>query len=330
MKAAGGEERLPSGGVVIRPSGHNRSVVLLEAEPTRVRPARHAAAPVWDDAGGELLWVDTVGQVRWGQVAADGGVRDLAVRPVGRHVGAVARTLSAGWLVAADSGFLELTPDGQVTGLLDVAGEEGTVVRMRSGACDRAGRFFAGTGGPDGATGAGVLYRTDLDGTVIAALTGLADATGIAWSPDDDALYLADSGAGTVTAFDYDADLGTLGSPRALVELPGGGSGSPHGLAVDRAGHLWIPLWGTGEVRRYSSAGTLEEVVRVRATQVTGCAFAGPALDVLVVSTAADGLSASEQASQPDAGRLFTIRVPDVLGRPASPYRGPLRGLTRV
>jgi sugar lactone lactonase YvrE len=330
VKAAGGEERLPSGGVVIRPSGHNRSVVLLEAEPTRVRPARHAAAPVWDDAAGELLWVDTVGQVRWGRVAPDGGVSDLAVRPVGRPVGAVARTPTAGWLVAAGGGFLELTPDGRVTGLLDVAGEEGTAIRMRSGACDRSGRFFAGTGGPDGETGAGALYRTDLDGTVIAALTGLADATGIAWSPGDDVLYLADSGAGTVTAFEYDVDLGTLGSPRVLVELAGGGAGSPHGLAVDRAGHLWIALWGGGEVRRYSAAGTLEEVVVVRATQVTGCTFAGPALDVLVVSTATDGLSASEQAAQPDAGRLFTTRVPDVVGRPAFPYRGPLRGLTRV
>jgi sugar lactone lactonase YvrE len=166
--------------------------------------------------------------------------------------------------------------------------------------------------------------------TVIAALTGLTVATGIAWSPDDDVLYLADSGAGTVTAFDYDVDLGMLGPPRVLLEFGDSGSGTPQGLAVDRAGHLWMALWGTGEVRRYSAAGTLEAVVRVRATRATGCAFAGPALDVLVVSTAADGLSVREQATQPDAGRLFTTRVPDVLGRPAFPYRGPVRGLTRV
>jgi sugar lactone lactonase YvrE len=257
-------------------------------------------------------------------------VSDLAVRPVGEPVGAVVRTLASGWLLAAGSGFRGLAPDGQVSVLLDLAEEAGTQAPMRSGACDRAGRFFAGTGGVQDGPGAGALYRVDLDGTVIAALTGLRVAAGIAWSPDDDVLYLADSGAGTVTAFDYDVDLGTLDRPRVLVAFGDSGSGTPHGLAVDRAGHLWVALWGAGEVHRYSAAGTLEAVVRVGATRATGCAFAGPLLDVLVVSTAADGLSEREQAAQPDAGRLFTTLVPDVLGRPAFLYRGPLRGLTRV
>jgi sugar lactone lactonase YvrE len=328
LKAAAADERSARPGVAIRRPGHKSSVVPLEAQPTRVRPARYAAAPVWDDAAGELLWVDSVGQVRWGRVAPDGGVSDLAVRPVGHPVGAVARTLSTGWLLAAGSGFHGLTPDGRVAALLDLTGGAGTRPLMRSGACDRAGRFFAGTGGSGEEPGAGALYRVDVDGTVLAARTGLSAPTGIDWSPDDGVLYLTDSGAGSVTAFDYDVDLGTLGTPRVLLEFDGGDSGTPHGLAVDRAGHLWIALWGTGEVRRYSAGGALEEVVRVGATQVTGCAFAGPLFDVLVVSTAAEGLSASEQATQPDAGRLFTLRVADVVGRPAFPYRGPLRGLT--
>jgi sugar lactone lactonase YvrE len=299
------------------------------ADPAPVRPARHAAGPVWDDAAAELLWADTAGQVRWGRVDPAGGVSDLAVRPVGEPVGAVTRALPTGWLLAAGSGFRGLTPDGDVAVLLDVT-EKATTEAPRSGACDRAGRFFAGTGGSLETPGAGSLYRVDLDGTVVAALTGLVVAGGIAWSPDDDVLYLADSGAGTVTAFDYDVDVGTLGRPRVLLEFGGSETGAPHGLAVDRAGHLWVALWGAGEVRQYSPAGTLETVVRVRATRVTGCAFAGPGLDVLVMSTAAEGLSVREQAIQPDAGRLFTTRVPDVRGRAAFPYRGPLRGLTRV
>jgi sugar lactone lactonase YvrE len=298
------------------------------AEPAPVRPARHAAGPVWDDVAGELLWVDTPGQVRWGRVDPAGSVSDLAVRPVGAPVGGVARTLTPDWLLAAGGGLCGLTPDGEVTVLLDLTEEAGT--RMRSGACDRAGRFFAGAGGRNEEPGAGSLYRVDLDGTVVAVLTGLAGATGIAWSPDDAVLYLSDSGAGAVTAYDYDVDLGTLDRPRVLLEVGGSGAGAPHGLAVDRAGHLWIALWGTGEVRRYSSAGMFEAVTRVHATRVTGCAFAGPSLDLLVVTTAADGLSATERAAQPDAGRLFTTRVPDVLGRPAFPYRGPMGGLTRV
>ena len=82
---------------------------VLEATPARVRPARRGVGPVWDDGARELLWVDTAGQVRWGRVDAAGGVRDVAVRPVGEPVAAVALTMSSGWLVAAGSGFRALT-----------------------------------------------------------------------------------------------------------------------------------------------------------------------------------------------------------------------------
>jgi sugar lactone lactonase YvrE len=306
-------------------------VVHLDAQPTSVRPARHGEGPVWDDGNGELLWVDiAAGEVRWGRVDPSGGVRDLAMRPVGEPVGAVRPTTRPGWLVAAGGGFRHLSPDGLVSVLLDLAGEGGGRTRMNDAACDRAGRFFAGTMGLHEEPGAGSLYRVDLDGTVSTVLTDLTVSNGIAWSPDDDVLYLADSGTRTVTAFDYDLDLGTLHRPRVLLEFADDEPGTPDGLTVDRQGHLWIALWGGGQVRRYSSGGVLEDVVRVPVTQTSSCAFAGPALDLLIVSTSAEGLSVEERAAQPDAGRLFTARVPDVLGRAAFPYRGPLRGLTQI
>src|SRR5512133_4055965 len=116
--------------------------------------------------------------------------------------------------------------------------------------------------------------------------------------------------------------------PRVLLDFPMDEPAIPSGLTVDRAGHLWVSLTGGGQVRRYSSAGRPEEVVRVPVTQPTGCTFVGPALDVLVVTTAVEGLSDVDRVVQPDAGRLFTAHVPDVVGRGTFRYRGPLRGLT--
>jgi sugar lactone lactonase YvrE len=133
-----------------------------------------------------------------------------------------------------------------------------------------------------------------------------------------------------VVSFDYDVDLGARGASREVLDVAGEADVMLRGLAVDRAGHLWVALWGAGEVRRYSTMGVLEDVVPLRATRTTGCAFAGPVLDVLVISTSAEGLSPADQAAQPDAGKLFTTRVPDVVGRPAFRYRGPLRRLTRA
>lgn len=88
---------------------------------------------------------------------------------------------------------------------------------MRGGACDRAGRFSAGVTGlrEHEEVGPGALYRVDFDGVVSTAATGLIEPVGIAWSPDDVVLDLADSGARTVTAHDCDVDLGTLERPRA-------------------------------------------------------------------------------------------------------------------
>ncbi|SFL13925.1 SMP-30/gluconolactonase/LRE family protein [Geodermatophilus ruber] len=303
----------------------------LDAQPAPVRPSRRGEGPVWDDGNGELLWVDSAaGQVRWARVDPAGAVGDQAMRPVGEPVAAVTPTTGPGWLLATSGGFRYLAPDGQVTFLLDLSGEGAGRTRMTDGACDRAGRFFAGTTGLQGEPGTGSLYRVDLDGLISVALTGLTASSGIAWSPQDDVLYLADSGARTVTAFDYDVDLGTLGEPRVLLEFADDEPGTPAGLAVDREGHLWIALEGAGEVRRYSTRRGLEEIVRVPVTGTCGCAFAGPLLDTLVVTTAAEGLSDDQRAQQPDAGRLFTARIPDVLGRASSPYRGPLRDLREV
>jgi sugar lactone lactonase YvrE len=306
-------------------------VALFEAEPTSVRPARHGEGPVWDDRNGELLWVDTAaGEVHWSRVDPSGKVSDQALRPVGEPAGAVTPTTTPGWLLAAGGGFRHLSPDGEVRLLLDLEGEGGGVTRMSDAACDRAGRFFAGSVGVHEQPGAGCLYRVDLDGVVSTVLIGLTAPHGIAWSPDDDVLYLADSGARTVTAYDYDVDLGTLGAPQVLHQFGDDEPGSPDGIAVDLAGHLWIALRGGGQVRQYSADMEPENVVRMWATQTCGCAFAGPALDILVVSTSVEGLSAKERGVQPDAGRLFTVRVPDVRGQAAFPYRGPVRNLTQV
>jgi sugar lactone lactonase YvrE len=302
-------------------------VVLPHAEPTAVRPAGRGEGPVWDDAAGELLWADAVRQeIRWARVEPDVGVRDAAVRQVGEPVSAASPTTGTDWLLAAGQGLRALSPDGRVGRLLDL--DAGT--RMGAGAADRAGRFFAGVMDAGEEPGSGALWRIDLDGVVSVAVTGLTAVTGIGWSPGADVVYLAEADAGTVTAFEYDTDLGTLGSAHVVVDVAEEAEVLLHGLAVDRAGHVWVPLWGAGEVRRYNTTGVLEDVVPVRATRTSGCAFAGRQLDVLVITTSAERLSAADQAVQPDAGRLFITRVPDVVGQPAFRYRGPLTGLTRA
>ena len=305
----------------------------LRATPAALSPADHGEGPTWDAATGELLWVDiSAGLVRRAAVAADGGLTEIAAHRGGDTVGAVVPAAAGGWLLAADGGFTHLADDGTARVLLDLAGEGGDPAgggtRMNDAACDRAGRFFAGTMAFDQRPGAGALYRLDLDGTVTTVLDGLTISNGIGWSPDDRIVYLADSGPGLVHAFDYDPGPGTFRAGRVLLEFAGD-DGVADGLTVDDEGCLWTALWGAGQVRRWSPDGDLLAVVEVPVAQTSSCAFAGPGRDLLVISTSAEGMDDAARATQPDAGRLFTAR-PGVTGPAAFPYRGPLDGLRQT
>ena len=309
----------------------------LQGTPAAPAPADHGEGPVWDADRQELLWVDiTAGRLRRATVSPDGELDEVDAHEVGGTVGVATPTADGGWLLGAGPGFTAVSADGEVSVLLELAGEGGpehpaegrpSGTRMNDGGCDRAGRFFAGTMAFDERPGAGALYRVDLDGTVSTVLDGLTVSNGLGWSPDDRTVYLSDSGAAVVWAFDYDLATGAFGQRRVVLDFSDHpDDGVADGLTVDDEGCLWTALWGGGQVRRYSPDGELLAVVDVPVSRTTSCAFAGPGRDLLVVSTSVHGLPDDERAGQPDAGRLFTAR-PGVTGPPAFPYRGPLTGL---
>jgi sugar lactone lactonase YvrE len=308
-------------------------VLRILASPAAPPPAHHGEGPTWDAGRGELLWVDiTAGLVRRAVVDPAGELRESAAPAKGGGtVGFVVPAAAGGWLLGADGGFTHLTEDGTAQVLIDLAGEGGTEesggTRMNDGGCDRAGRFFAGTMAFDERPGAGSLYRLDLDGTVTTVRDGLTISNGLAWSPDDRTVYLADSGPGLVWAFDYDLGSGAFSNQRVLLDFTAQ-DGVADGLTVDDEGCLWTALWGGGQVRRWSPEGELLAVVELPVPQVSSCAFAGPERDLLVISTSAQGLDEAARSAQPDAGRLFTAR-PGVRGAAAFPYRGRLSGLAQ-
>ncbi len=73
-------------------------------------------------------------------------------------------------------------------------------------------------------------------GELRAVITDLKLPNGIAFTPDESALYVGDSGAGTVDRWPVRAD-GTLGPREAFVRPR---HGVPDGIACDRAGNVWI------------------------------------------------------------------------------------------
>jgi sugar lactone lactonase YvrE len=272
----------------------------------------------WDARRDELLAVDIIdGRVYRLRVVASGELNLVREYWVPGTVGAVAPIdHDDGWMLAAGRGFVHLSPDGRLRPVRQVA-PYGS--RMNDGACDPQGRLWAGALAEDFRPGAGSLYRFERDGQVEVMLDRLTISNGIDWSPDGDVMYLADSGPGEVHAFAFDGESGTISDDRVLIKVDED-VGVPDGLTVDAAGDLWVAIYGGARVQQYSPEGVLRQELRVPAEQCTSCAFAGPGLNRLYVTTATEGWSDEQRRADPSAGIVYRFDL-SASGRPAAPFR---------
>ncbi len=299
--------------------------------------------PCWDVAGQVLWWVDIPPGTLHRFEPSTGTDRPLAV---GRPLGAVAVRRGGGLVLAVGDGFAVLEPEALLPAVppatppgglpeLPPAGPPGVRVhlvapveagdaatRMNDGACDRRGRFFAGTMAWERTAGAGSLYRLGPDGAVEQVLCGLTLSNGIDWSPDGRTMYLVDSGHHRVDRFDFDEEHGRLAGRAPLIQVAPV-EGMPDGLTVDAEGCLWVALYGRGVVRRFTAAGVALPAfdVAVPASKVTSCAFGDADLGGLYVTSATRGLTAEVRRLEPHAGAVFRAR-PEVTGRAPSAYAG--------
>jgi sugar lactone lactonase YvrE len=282
----------------------------LHWEVTAAPSAELGERPVWDASAGCLIWVDiNAGQLH----RLDPGGADQVIASAGVPVGAAAPRAAGGYLLAAADGFRLIGTDGSAGPVLRPVGMPPNV-RFNDGACDPAGRFWAGTAATDGQAGAGSLYRLDPDGSVTEVLRGVTESNGLGWNPAATVFYYTDSGEqqSRVRAFGFDLPTGTLGSEHDLIRFAPG-EGTADGLVVDADGCLWIAMWGGGCVRRYSADGELLGAYPVPVSRPTCPGFGGPDLGELFVTTAWEGLDSERRSAEPLAGRLLRAR-PGVRG----------------
>ena len=270
--------------------------------------------PVWDARSGRIVWVDILGRRVHLHDPTTGATESIAT-PL--DVGAIVPRRAGGFMAALQDGFWILGdgPARRVATVPEVRPE----IRFNDGKCDPAGRFWAGTMPYGGASPAGCLYRLDRDGSVARVLDGVTISNGLAWSGDGTTVYYIDTPTRRVDAFSYDAATGGIGDRRTVIEIPSG-AGEPDGMAIDVEDGLWVALWGGGALHRYVE-GRLDRVIALPVSQPTSCAFGGPDLRDLYVTSAWSGLTPAARRAEPLAGGLFRIR-PGVRGPAASAYDG--------
>ena len=272
--------------------------------------------PVWDATAGLLVWVDIEGKRIHEFDPATGTNREIEVP---QHPGAVVVRASGGYMVAATNGFAAVDRDGQFDLVVPVEADL-PQNRMNDGKCDPQGRFWAGTTRMTHDLPIGVLHRLDADLSLHPLVGELWVSNGLDWTSDDSRMYFIDSFAGSVDVFDYDAATGAIANRRPLIDVPESW-GTPDGMTLDAEGYLWVAFWGGSCVRRFDSKGRLEREITLPVTQVTSCAFGGPDLRDLYITSGARGLDAEALEREPHAGGLFRAR-PGVQGRPAFEFAG--------
>jgi sugar lactone lactonase YvrE len=272
--------------------------------------------PVWDEAEGCLWWVDILaGRVHRTDVSTGAD----ETHDVGQYVGAVVPRATGGLIAAVRDGFATFDPGSDALEIVADLQDESRTLRMNDGKVDPAGRFWAGMMAVDHRPGAGTLYRLDPDRTVTPTVRGTSISNGLDWSPDGSTMYYIDSTPRTVDRFAYDATTGAIRDRTTLIAIRDGVF--PDGMTVDAEGFLWVALWDGWGVERYAPDGRLDRRVEVPAQQASSCAFGGPDLDLLFITTAQEDFPPGGKPDQPHAGGLFVCR-PGVRGRPPFRFAG--------
>lgn len=276
----------------------------------------HGEGILWNPLDQKIWWTDIFGRKLWTYDPASG---ESETMDTPGRVCCFAPRRDGGLLLALAErlAFSETGHDAQPFWDFEADLPE---TRFNDGRTDRQGRFVAG--GMDEKTGAAIssVVRVDADGSVSTIIKNVTISKSICFSPNGETLYFTDTPTGKILAYPYDVSSGLVGDPRVLVDLSGQ-PGAPDGSSVDSQGGIWNAEWGGSRVVRYTPEGEVDVVVEVPVSNITCCAFGGPKLETLFITTSRIGLDETALADQPSAGGLYAVD-PGFTGLEDAPFAG--------
>lgn len=268
----------------------------------------------WWPERSSWCWVDILGHTIY--------MRDENGNQQSFHIGGYVTTLVpvAGrneLLVGLQDGIAFFSPERGLGKRIAVL-EEREQVRCNDGKCDPAGRLWIGTMQMPAEEGTGNLYSITGSAAPELKLAGVTISNGLVWN--NDKMYYNDTHTGTVQEFSYDAQSGAIAFKRVAVRIPPA-SGWPDGMAIDHAGMLWVAHWGGYGVYCWNpDTGELLGKVDVPAPHVSSCAFGGPEMNEMLITTAREHMTEAQIAEYPLSGSVFHVRLP-IKGLPANYFK---------
>jgi sugar lactone lactonase YvrE len=282
----------------------------MKPEPIGNYISKWGEGPLWHQD--RLLYVD----IEFYKVLSLDPVSGVeTVWDVGQRVGTVVPRASGGLVWAGERGIFTLDESTGVSTLIADPESEILTNRFNDGKCDSAGRLWAGTmdmRSPRSATGA--LYCLHGDHRIESKYGPVTVSNGLVWTRDGGTMYYIDTPRKSVIAFDFDLATGAITNERTAWDTSAQ-AGVPDGMTIDDQDRLWIAFCHGGKVVCWNPAsGQIEGEVTFPTIETTACAFGGPGLKQLFVTT---GMKSGE----PLSGRVFVCE-PGAAGVSAVAFAG--------
>lgn len=261
----------------------------------------------WDHDNQRLLWVDILGHKIY---VFDPKTECNSGYDLGQDIGTVVMTESGLWAFADQNGIGIFNPKTGQKMHGAKPEEHNDHIRFNDGKCDPRGTFWVGTMAYNCEPGAGKLYEFDGKGKVKQKINNTTISNGLVWNDDNTKFYFIDSLTYEIHAYDYDIGTGDIKNKQVIASIDEK-KGIPDGMAIDTENHLWVAIYNGGRVIRINpETGKTVFKVTIPAPKVTSCAFGGPDLDELYITTARDEMNNEQLAAFPYSGSLFKVKVP--------------------
>lgn len=284
------------------------------------QPSLLGESPFWHPSERLLYWVDIPGQKILRANAVTGAVQswDMPMEP-----GCIAPAAGGGLVVALRDGIYRAPTWGVGLRLLHRFEHDIATTRFNDGKADPLGRFWAGTMFEPRTAALAELFALDCrhgGAPEVQRMAGGATiANGLAWSPDCQTVYWADTTGHVIRAWDWDGERNVLSRERVFARFEtrpphwhsgiAGYGGRPDGAAVDSQGNYYCAMFEGRRLLKFAPDGRLLAEIATPVQCPTMPCFGGDDLKTLYITSASYNRPPPELARMPQSGCVFALRV---------------------
>jgi len=274
-------------------------------------------SPTYDDRRDALWFCDIVGRSVH-KVSLDSLKLDRWVFP--SEVCSLGLAESGRLVVALRDKVVLFDPDSGGSETIARVEAERPETRLNDGKVGPDGAFWVGSmdDRPEKAPIA-ALYRVEPGGKVERMIDGLTISNGLAFSPEGNSMFHADTRGPWIDRWRFDRTSGTL-SDRTRLAILDDSLGRPDGGATDSEGCYWSAGVSAGRLNRFTPQGELRDSVALPVASPTMPCFGGSELDRLFVTSLRHNRPQELLDRYPLTGTVLVADSP-VRGAPVSRFR---------